>query len=56
MTLTAQEYPLHNSTSDKNDFQNFGIDTNGTVDDNLWILQTTAVIEKAGTVNKAVLK
>ena len=40
----------------QNDIQNFAVDTNGMVDNNLWILQTTGVIEKAGTMNKAVLK
>ena len=38
------------------DLQNFTIGTNGTIDDNLWVLQTTAVIENAGTMNKAILK
>ena len=47
---------MNNSTSEKNDLQNFAIGTNGTIDDSLWVLQTTAVIENAGTMNKAVLE
>jgi len=39
------------------DLQNFAIGTkNGTIDDKLWVLQTTAVIENAGTMHKAILK
>ena len=40
----------------QNELQNFAIGTTGTIDDSLWVLQTTAVIENAGTMNKAVLK
>jgi len=40
----------------QNELQNFAIGTTGTIDDSLWVLQTTAVIENTGTMNKAVLK
>jgi len=40
----------------QDELQNFAIGTTGAITDELWVLQTTAVIENMGIMNKAVLK